>query len=70
VTGDSVPVLSHEHRRLGLFTEPEVPRLAMPDGYKRSIPPGTATLRAGGSACRESVGGGESSGDPAGTIEV
>ena len=31
------PVLSHEHKEVGLFTENEVPALAMPDGYKRSV---------------------------------
>lgn len=31
------PVLSDEHREVGLFTESEVPGLAMPEGYKRSI---------------------------------
>ena len=31
------PVLSHEHKEIGLFTEAEVVDLRMPDGYKRSI---------------------------------
>ncbi|WP_051341883.1 NUDIX hydrolase [Pseudonocardia spinosispora] len=31
------PVLSHEHKEVGLFTEQEVAGLNMPDGYKRSI---------------------------------
>jgi ADP-ribose pyrophosphatase YjhB (NUDIX family) len=31
------PVLSHEHKEVGLFTEQEVPTLNMPEGYKRSI---------------------------------
>ncbi|WP_246060341.1 NUDIX domain-containing protein [Herbidospora galbida] len=31
------PVLSHEHREIGLFTEPEVAALRMPENYKRSI---------------------------------
>lgn len=31
------PVVSSEHKRAGLFGLAEVPRLAMPDGYKRSI---------------------------------
>lgn len=31
------PVLSHEHKEVGLFTEQEIPGLNMPDGYKRSI---------------------------------
>jgi 8-oxo-dGTP pyrophosphatase MutT (NUDIX family) len=35
--GDTQPVLSHEHKEIGLFGEGEVPGLVMPDGYKRSI---------------------------------
>lgn len=31
------PMLSHEHKQVGLFTEQEIPGLNMPDGYKRSI---------------------------------
>lgn len=31
------PVLSHEHKEIGLFSETEVAHLRMPDGYKRSI---------------------------------
>lgn len=31
------PVVSDEHKRAGLFALAEVPGLAMPDGYKRSI---------------------------------
>jgi 8-oxo-dGTP pyrophosphatase MutT (NUDIX family) len=31
------PVLSHEHRQIGLFTEAEVADLIMPLGYKTSI---------------------------------
>lgn len=31
------PVLSHEHKEIGLFAEHEVPHLVMPEGYKRSI---------------------------------
>ncbi|WP_329240710.1 NUDIX domain-containing protein [Actinoallomurus sp. NBC_01490] len=34
---DRPPVLSHEHKEIGLFTETEVPKLTMPDGYKRSV---------------------------------
>ena len=34
---DAEPVLSHEHKEIGLFTEPEVASLTMPDGYRRSI---------------------------------
>lgn len=37
LTPDKVPVLSHEHNRLGLFTAEEVPALNMPDGYKQSV---------------------------------
>jgi 8-oxo-dGTP pyrophosphatase MutT (NUDIX family) len=37
-TTDTVaPVLSHEHKEIELFTEAEVPKLNMPDGYRRSI---------------------------------
>lgn len=31
------PVLSHEHKEIGLFAEHEVPHLVIPEGYKRSI---------------------------------
>ncbi|GGU49740.1 hypothetical protein [Lentzea flava] len=34
---DSEPVLSHEHKEVGLFAEDDVPGLTMPEGYKRSI---------------------------------
>ncbi|MFB7741900.1 NUDIX domain-containing protein [Streptomyces sp. NPDC056132] len=34
---DREPVISHEHKQLGLFTAEEVPALHMPDGYKRSV---------------------------------
>jgi 8-oxo-dGTP pyrophosphatase MutT (NUDIX family) len=34
---DVDPVLSHEHQRVGLFTEAEVADLVMPAGYKSSI---------------------------------
>lgn len=33
----SDPVLSHEHKEIGLFSEHQVPGLVMPEGYKRSI---------------------------------
>ncbi len=39
------PVVSHEHKEVGLFTEPEIPALPMPDGYKRSIAAWYAQLR-------------------------
>ena len=32
-----IPVLSHEHKELGLFILSEVDSLPMPDGYRRSI---------------------------------
>jgi ADP-ribose pyrophosphatase YjhB (NUDIX family) len=34
---DADPVVSREHREVGLFTGAEVVALPMPDGYKRSI---------------------------------
>ena len=34
---EAPPVLSHEHREVGLFSAVEVTRLRMPDGYRRSI---------------------------------
>jgi mutator protein MutT len=34
---NAAPVVSHEHNRIGQFTEHEIPDLTMPDGYKRSI---------------------------------
>ncbi|MEU4892019.1 NUDIX hydrolase [Streptomyces sp. NPDC044780] len=37
LTPDRPPVVSHEHKRLGMFTADEVPRLNMPDGYKQAI---------------------------------
>ncbi|MGY3676590.1 NUDIX hydrolase [Streptomyces sp. TE33382] len=37
LTPEATPAVSHEHSRVGLFTEHEVPGLTMPDGYKRSI---------------------------------
>ncbi len=39
---DLDPVLSHEHKEIGLFTAAETAHLNMPDGYRRSI----ATWRA------------------------
>lgn len=41
------PVLSHEHKEVGLFTEAEVPALNMPAGYKHSIAAWFAQLRGG-----------------------
>jgi 8-oxo-dGTP pyrophosphatase MutT (NUDIX family) len=43
--GDTQPVLSHEHKEIGLFGEDEVSALVMPDGYKRSIATWYATPR-------------------------
>jgi len=37
VATDTDPVVSREHKEVGLFAEAEVPTLRMPDGYKRSI---------------------------------
>ncbi|MFK8910175.1 NUDIX domain-containing protein [Streptomyces sp. YS-3] len=37
LTPDRAPVVSHEHKQVGLFTADEVPSLRMPEGYKRSI---------------------------------
>ncbi|GCD40624.1 NUDIX hydrolase [Streptomyces paromomycinus] len=37
LTPERPPVVSHEHERLGLFSVGEVPRLTMPDGYKRAV---------------------------------
>jgi 8-oxo-dGTP pyrophosphatase MutT (NUDIX family) len=34
---DAEPVLSHEHKEIGLFAEPEIAGLNIPDGYRRSI---------------------------------
>jgi 8-oxo-dGTP pyrophosphatase MutT (NUDIX family) len=43
--GDTEPVLSHEHKEIGLFGEAEVASLVMPAGYKRSIAAWYARLR-------------------------
>ncbi|MFI0218241.1 NUDIX hydrolase [Streptomyces lydicus] len=37
LTPDRPPVVSHEHKQLGMFTADEVPGLNMPDGYKQAI---------------------------------
>jgi hypothetical protein len=34
---DTEPVLSNEHKEIGLFSAGEVDRLNIPDGYRRSI---------------------------------
>ena len=44
-TDNTEPVLSYEHKEIGLFAECEVPTLVMPDGYKRSIATWYAMLR-------------------------
>ncbi|MDT0417148.1 NUDIX hydrolase [Streptomyces sp. DSM 41982] len=46
LTPDQAPVLSIEHRELGLFAEGEVVGLRMPEGYKRSVARWYGTLRA------------------------
>ena len=48
-TGSTQPTLSHEHKKIGLFSEDEAPSLVMPDGYKRSIAAWYARLRGGAS---------------------
>lgn len=35
--GSQTPVLSHEHKEIGFFTQAEVGSLTMPAGYRRSI---------------------------------
>jgi 8-oxo-dGTP pyrophosphatase MutT (NUDIX family) len=37
LTPDQPPVVSHEHKQLGMFTAEEVPTLNMPEGYKRAV---------------------------------
>jgi 8-oxo-dGTP pyrophosphatase MutT (NUDIX family) len=37
VASDEPPVVSSEHSAAALFSQAEVPRLTMPDGYKRSV---------------------------------
>ncbi|WUH97687.1 NUDIX hydrolase [Spirillospora sp. NBC_00431] len=37
LTPDAEPVVSHEHKQLGLFPLDQIPDLRMPDGYKQSI---------------------------------
>ncbi|WP_052863347.1 NUDIX hydrolase [Streptomyces niger] len=36
-TPEAEPVISHEHKQIGLFRRDEVPGLTMPEGYKQSI---------------------------------
>jgi 8-oxo-dGTP pyrophosphatase MutT (NUDIX family) len=47
VLSSGPPVVSHEHKRAGLFAPAAIPRLAMPDGYKRSIATWLASLGIG-----------------------
>jgi 8-oxo-dGTP pyrophosphatase MutT (NUDIX family) len=44
---DVDPVLSHEHKQIGLFTEGEVADLVVPQGYKTSIASWYSYLRSG-----------------------
>ncbi|MGW3952499.1 NUDIX hydrolase [Streptomyces sp. NPDC004752] len=37
LTPDRPPVISHEHKQLGMFSADEVPGLNVPDGYKQAI---------------------------------
>jgi hypothetical protein len=37
LTPGRAPVLSHEHKQVGLFSLEEIARLNMPEGYKQSI---------------------------------
>ncbi|WP_059008021.1 NUDIX hydrolase [Streptomyces specialis] len=37
LTPEAEPVLSHEHKQIGLFSADEIDALTMPQGYKRSI---------------------------------
>ncbi|MFD9791356.1 NUDIX domain-containing protein [Streptomyces sp. NPDC059070] len=52
LTPDLPPVLSHEHKQIGLFTADEVPELTMPEGYKQSIAAWYGLLGAGPDAMR------------------
>jgi 8-oxo-dGTP pyrophosphatase MutT (NUDIX family) len=36
-SADAAPVVSNEHKQVGLFTATEAAALPMPDGYKRSV---------------------------------
>ena len=50
------PTVSREHKRAGLFTLAEFPRLAMPAGYKRSIADWFARLGAASATATAAVG--------------
>ncbi|GAB2822482.1 NUDIX hydrolase [Actinocorallia aurea] len=43
--GNAEPLISHEHKEIGLFGEDEVPGLVMPQGYKDSVAAWFARLR-------------------------
>ncbi|MFC4010230.1 NUDIX domain-containing protein [Nonomuraea purpurea] len=45
VDTDKPPVLSNEHKQVGMFSEHEVEGLTMPQGYKRSIADWFSRLR-------------------------
>lgn len=47
VIGTDPPVVSHEHKRAGLFEPGEVPGLVMPEGSKRSVEAWFARLNGG-----------------------
>lgn len=44
---DDEPVLSHEHKEIGLFTEHEISALTLPHGYRRPVANWFADLRRG-----------------------
>jgi 8-oxo-dGTP pyrophosphatase MutT (NUDIX family) len=46
------PVISNEHKRVGLFAPDQVPELVMPTGYKRSVATWFARLRTEQQAAR------------------
>ncbi|MFB7329622.1 NUDIX domain-containing protein [Streptomyces sp. NPDC056190] len=37
LTPERTPVVSHEHKQLGMFAADQVPALNMPEGYKRAV---------------------------------
>jgi 8-oxo-dGTP pyrophosphatase MutT (NUDIX family) len=43
--GHGEPVISNEHKEVGLFTAGEAAALRMPDGYKRSVAAWYATMK-------------------------
>jgi len=56
VTSTAPPAVSREHKRAGLFALAEVPGLAMPAGYKRSIADWFARLGAATATVRSHPG--------------